>query len=55
MRTALLVSMGLLLGALPVSADQAAVNPQATAPSRRAALSQNRRIPTRSSSTRVKR
>ena len=31
MRIALLVSVGLLLGALPVSADQTKVNPQATA------------------------
>jgi hypothetical protein len=31
MRTALLFSIGLFLGALPVSADQASVNPPATA------------------------
>ena len=31
MRTALLVSLGLFLGALPVSADQVSANPQATA------------------------
>ena len=31
MRTAVLVSLGLLIGALPVSADQASANPQATA------------------------
>ena len=31
MRTAFLFSIGLFLGALPVSADQAPVNPQATA------------------------
>ena len=31
MRTALLFSIGLCLGALPVSADQASVNPEATA------------------------
>jgi len=31
MRTALLLSIGLFLGALPVSADQTSVNPKATA------------------------
>jgi hypothetical protein len=31
MRTALLVSLALFLGALPVAADQATANPQATA------------------------